>query len=140
MSEQPSIEELISKDIAFMGSDWVDDETVTEGPMKGLRYNGKKPCINCNDVFFWGCADDEDINDETLPLYHKALDDCSQNHGTAAMLYCARIRKERPQGAIYSCIPKEFWSLFDACGPEKETGFGNPYKPGEYDDEYLSKG
>lgn len=132
MREQPSIEKLIEMDIAFMGSDWVDDEAVTEGPMKGLRYVGEKPCVGCNDIFFWGCADAEDINEETLPLYHKALEDCGENHEVAAMLYCARIRKERLQGAAYSFVPEVLWQLFHDCGPEREVGFGNPYKPGEY--------
>lgn len=47
-------------------------------------------------------------------------------------LFCARVRGERPQGACYSRYPQELWPLFDAVGPERETGLGNPFKPGEY--------
>ncbi|UVG35196.1 hypothetical protein SEA_CECE_190 [Microbacterium phage Cece] len=47
-------------------------------------------------------------------------------------LFAARVRKLRPQGACYSRYPEELWPLFNEAGPERETGFGNPYKPGEY--------
>lgn len=47
------------------------------------------------------------------------------------------MRKERPQGACYPSN-KDLWPLFDACGPEKPTGFGNPYKPGEYKKKYKT--
>lgn len=47
-------------------------------------------------------------------------------------LFCARVRGERPQGAAYKVrYPEELWPLFDAAGPEREVGFGNPRKPGE---------
>lgn len=126
------IAELIEKDIAFMASDWVEDETVVDGPMEGFRYAGEKPAINCNDVFYWGCADSEYITVELLPLFNEAVDDCDGNLEMAANLYCARIRKERPQGAMYTYIPEELWPLFDECGPEREIDMGNPCKQGEY--------
>lgn len=47
-------------------------------------------------------------------------------------LFAARVRNLRPQGACYSRYPEELWPLFNEAGPERETGFGNPYKPGEY--------
>jgi hypothetical protein len=45
-----------------------------------------------------------------------------------AELYAARIRKMRPQGAAY---PERAatQALFDACGPERAIGFGNPRRP-----------
>ena len=53
--------------------------------------------------------------------------------GAVADLFAARSRQERPQGACYSGYDRSIWSLFDACGPEREVGLGNPYVPGEYD-------
>lgn len=95
--------------------------------------------VNCNDWFCWACADGEDITADSLPELKKAIEDVvaldrPSYYGT--LLYCCRRRKMRPQGA---CYPKGIdgknvvlWPLFDACGPEREIGIGNPYKPGEY--------
>lgn len=47
-------------------------------------------------------------------------------------LFAAKVKGMRPQGAAYTYIPTDAWDLFDACGPERQTGMGNPYKPGEY--------
>lgn len=127
-----TIQDLLDKYIAFMGTNWVKDESVKDGPVPGHREEGEIPFINCNDFFAWGCADGEDINEETLPELQKAVEDCKGDMETGALLYCARRRKIRPQGACYSMIPEELWPLFHDCGPERETGFGNPYKPGEY--------
>lgn len=77
---------------------------------------------NCSDLFFWGCADSEDINEEDLPLLRQSLED-SESHGM--LLYCARKRKMRPQGAYYTHL-REDEALFDVCGPERKTGIGNP--------------
>lgn len=126
------LEELMERDIAFLGSDWVPDEDAKHSPFPGYRYNGEINCIICSDVFFWGSADSETITEETFPDFLKAVDDCKGSKEIGAWLYCARIRKERPQGAAYTFIAKDLWPLFDACGPEREVEFGNPYKPGGY--------
>lgn len=86
--------------------------------------------INCNDLFFWACADCETITPENLPILAQAYED-SEYLGAA--LFCARVRKMRPQGAWYSYCDRKEWPLFDACGPEREKGFGNPAAPGEYE-------
>jgi hypothetical protein len=98
--------------------------------------------VNCNDVFCWGTSDCEDLTPERLPLLGKALDDCAAALGGDADaekkgwpwgidLFVARLRGERPQGAAYP-TDQRLWPLFDACGPERKTGLGNPYAPGEY--------
>jgi hypothetical protein len=86
--------------------------------------------INCNDVFFWGCADGEPITEDTLPILKQAVEEIGVSNGH--ILYCARMRKLRPQGAYYKYINKQDWDVFNACGEEREVGMGNPYKPGEY--------
>lgn len=80
--------------------------------------------VICNDFFFWGAADAEGILQEDLELLEQCLidDDIS---GT--LLYCARKRKLRPQGAAYKAfLLEESWPLFDACGPEREIDMLNP--------------
>lgn len=99
------------------------------------EYAPIKFFINCNDVFAWGCADSEEITPENLSALKQAIEDCNKiipNYGPiyGGDLFCARTRKFRPQGAAYPS-KKELWPLFDACGPEREVGFGNPYPPGK---------
>jgi len=132
MNTYPTIDELLEQHVAFMGEDWEDDDEISISALPGLRHKGQIACINCNDLFMWASADGEPITEETMPLFRKAYDDCNQDANIAGQLYCSRIKQMRPQGACYSSIPKNLWHLFDACGPERETGFGNPCKPGEY--------
>lgn len=90
--------------------------------------------INCSDIFFWGCADAERLTPENIEIFEQAHLDTKalMKHGDiwAPTLFCARVRKERPQGAAYPLDAKELWSLFDECGPVREIGLGNPYLPG----------
>lgn len=87
--------------------------------------------VNCNDLFWWASADCEKVTPENIHLLEESLkdiaeiDDCSEMGGE---LFCCRSRKIRPQGAAY---PKDerMWSLFDACGPDRDVDkkpFGNP--------------
>jgi hypothetical protein len=89
--------------------------------------------FNCNDLMYWGSSDCEDFTIDDLPEIKRALDDCEaalKHHGHYGIsLFVCRKRGQRPQGACYP--PKELWQLFDACGPEREVGLGNPYKPGQ---------
>lgn len=80
-------------------------------------------------MFFWGCADEEEVAVEEIP----ALQECwavAPENGTD--LWISRKRGERPQGAYYTYIDEQYWPLFNACGPEREVGDGSPYRPGEY--------
>lgn len=85
---------------------------------------------NVSDVFAWGSADLEDITPDTLPALEQAYADlraiCAVEH--TAELFAARVRRMRPQGAAYpTVLPAQ--RLFDACGPERLTGLGNPKAP-----------
>lgn len=77
--------------------------------------------VNCSDLFFWACADGEDIElSELLDLA-----ECyklSPQYGN--WLWCSRKRGMRPQTACYPYIPKEQWHLFDAAGPERDDPDG----------------
>lgn len=85
--------------------------------------------INCNDTFWWACADCERVTPDNLHVLRQAIADSEDNGDT---LFCARVRGIRPQGAWYSYCKREEWPLFHACGPEREVQFGNPCRPGEY--------
>lgn len=99
--------------------------------------DGKLFCgVDCSDCFFWGSADAEPLTPETLPILRQALEECEAMDKEHTDWYCyifvgdlfaARIRKMRPQGASYEIYPPGLWPLFDACGPERETGLGNPH-------------
>ena len=57
------------------------------------------PSIECGDVFVWGCADEEDILEDDLPLLEKCFEDTGGESGSnGAALFCARKRGMRPQG------------------------------------------
>ncbi|MGW2721390.1 hypothetical protein [Streptomyces sp. NPDC001492] len=87
---------------------------------------------NVNDVFAWGGADVEPITSDTLPALEQAYADLKAVGGEdyAAELYAARQRQTRPQGAAYPTKTHDAWrkicALFDACGPERAVGLGNP--------------
>jgi len=80
--------------------------------------------VGCNDVFCWACADAEPVASEAdVDALEQALKDADDD---GAMLYCARKRGMRPQGALYKHIDPANRHWFDECGPEREVGPGNP--------------
>ena len=87
----------------------------------------------CNDTFAWACAGLERITPENVADLEKAIADVSSATGRTGWgvdcswceLFVARLRKMRPQGAAYP-EDERLWPLFDACGPEREVGMGNP--------------
>lgn len=94
--------------------------------------------MNCNDCFYWGTSDDEEITPETFDVLKQSIEDIKAIDDELGMLYvnclyAARVRGMRPQGAAYpvneDAIPncKEIWKLFDACGPEREESITNPF-------------
>lgn len=96
-----------------------------------------KCTIDCSDVFAWGCADSEELEPEDIPLLKQAHaelealppEEGQTHHGYSAyseMLYCAKKRKMRPQGAVYKNLPQPTWPLFNSCGAHREPCFGNP--------------
>jgi hypothetical protein len=86
--------------------------------------------VNCNDLFYWGCADAEPVTKDNIDnlegAYSDAVNASKDGEIYAHLLFCCRAREMRPQGAYYDHIPKEMWSMLDACGEDRETGLGNP--------------
>lgn len=85
----------------------------------------------CNDVFAWACADCEEIRPDQLEILAKARADVAEATEDKwpwgfGILFAARVRGMRPQGAMYKHLDKRIWPLLDACGPEREPQLGNP--------------
>jgi len=85
--------------------------------------------VNCNDLFYWGCADAEPIVAADIPDLEAAKDDMRKVYREekktnmtvyGELLWCARKRRQRPQKAYYKYFPETSHALFDACGPEDE--------------------
>lgn len=81
--------------------------------------------ILCNDVFWWGTSDAEEVTENDLSDLEQALKDGGFVNGP--LLYCARRREMRPQGAYYKHLEKGSWHLFDECGPSRCPCFSNPH-------------
>lgn len=101
----------------------VEDLLIEEKLRLSTREDDGKiqPWILCNDLFFWGCADGEDISLEELP---QLLECHALSPSFGGDLWCCRKRNMRPQAAFYKCIPKSEWPLFDAAGPERDDPDG----------------
>lgn len=64
--------------------------------------------VNCNDVFYWGCADAENIcHGEIGDLYEMWKKD--PMWGAAA--WCIKKRKQMPQGPVADRMTKAGWDL-----------------------------
>lgn len=101
--------------------------------MPSVREGQLSIYVDCSDAFFWGSADAEELTPETLPILQQAAADLeaagADNHHLDH-LFAARVRKMRPQGACYEFYDEPaLRAMFDACGPERVTGLGNPHPP-----------
>lgn len=87
--------------------------------------------VNCNDMFFWACSDCEKLTPENLHILEQAVKDVKAVTGDsehADLLFCCRVRKMQPQGAVFDekYLPKRLWSLFAAAGEHRPADLGNP--------------
>lgn len=93
--------------------------------------------VNCNDFFYWGTADGEEVTPENIDVLEEAFREVVETPEVdiyyesywGAMVFCCKMRGMRPQGACYPS-KKYLWPLFDVCGPEREINLVNPKKPG----------
>lgn len=90
--------------------------------------------VICNDLTDWGCADAQVINEENFAILKQSVAECNVidpalGSIVGCELFVCRVRGTRPQGAAYPG-DRKLWALFDACGPERAIGVGNPYAPG----------
>lgn len=93
--------------------------------------------VQCSDEFSWATADCEPLTPENIGAFEQCVEDvrtaCAESGRSwppiwyAGHLFAARMRGMRPQGAAYPKDEPRLWPLFDACGPTREVGFGNPH-------------
>ena len=94
-----------------------------------------KICINCNDLFYWACADSEEFTPDDVDLLNECVADllaADKEYGDCYVfeLFCCRKRKMRPQYPFFRKYDRDRASyfednlspavraLFDALGPE----------------------
>lgn len=84
----------------------------------------------CNDVFDWGTSDCERITEWNIEILEQSIKDCKEakieGMYHAPILFCARVRKKRPQNRFYKNLCKELIDLYNACGPERKVSLFNP--------------
>lgn len=121
-------------------TDFIERVIRTVGSVEGLWFyqepsEGKMGVsVMCSDVFAWGFADVEEITPENIGELDQTIADCRNALGadfdmdSALLVFCARVRQMRPQGAAYPAFfPDPRWyALLDAAGPRRLTGPGNP--------------
>lgn len=108
----------------------------------GTKEEGFRPFINCNDVFLWGCADGHEFEPADIPDIMQAIEDCKPDLYYGPILWIARKRNMRPQGAMYEGsgyessggISVALRKMFNECGPHRPADIGNPYATPEEDD------
>lgn len=86
-----------------------------------VRDNKVSLYVNCNDLFYWACADAEPFEMTDLPDLKQAIID-SPNHGVS--LWCCRKRGMRPQSPCYKNFSDSDKKFFDAAGPERKDNGG----------------
>ncbi|OQW34532.1 MAG: hypothetical protein A4E20_10960 [Nitrospira sp. SG-bin2] len=69
--------------------------------------------VDVSDLFYWACADSEDVTEENLPLLKQSIEDianiCKRSvHKYATPLFAARVRGQRPQGKYISDYVYEY--------------------------------
>jgi len=74
--------------------------------------------VICSDVFYWACADLQMITDENVDVFVKSQQEAPEYGST---LFCARVRKMRPQSPMYEYVPAIYHDLFNECGPERDV-------------------
>lgn len=94
--------------------------------------------VNCNDIFWWGTGDAEDITAENVAVLEQCKRDIGEIVGGltrradvwcwTGVLFCARVRGMRPQGAVYKYVPRELWPLLDGAGEARVVDALNPYE------------
>lgn len=85
--------------------------------------------LDVSDFFAWGFSDVEEVTYQNLPVLEEAIEDVKKTGAGiyhAPLLFAARVRECRPQGAYYKYLDRKTWTMFDEVGPTRENGLGNP--------------
>lgn len=89
---------MLINQVVFLNSHWWMDDWPDEAK-KITSIN-----VNCNDIFAWGCADDEEINHcDIEPLYRMWKADPVWG----AAKWCAIRRNQKPQPPVIEAMKKD---------------------------------
>lgn len=94
----------------------IEDHLLADNLQLRVRDGECKLSVNCNDLFYWACADAEDFTIDDLHDLDRAIAE-SPEHGT--LLWCCRQRGMRPQKPYYKYFSDDEKVLFDSTGPER---------------------
>lgn len=106
------------------------DELLWHGnrDLEAFKDEPIKFMFNCSDTFQLGSADGEEITLERMPVLRQAVHDVNEITGAdqtkawiVTVIYCGRIRGQRPIKQFYTQEYQEFWPLFDSLGEPQET-------------------
>lgn len=103
------------------GIKWtVENLLITEQLRIAVQEDGSAYLyILCNDVFFWACADLEEVPLAEIP----DLIECyKQTPDYGDILWICKKRKLRPQNPFREVMSQFTRDLIDACGPERKNG------------------
>jgi hypothetical protein len=77
----------------------------------------------CNDVFYWGAADCEEITPDNIVVLAQAQLDAMAEGEMLFFdaLFAARVRHLRPQRPFLRTLKPSLRALFEACGPERDA-------------------
>ena len=121
--KESSPEQLRHLDQVIQLMNWYDAGDIEFGCNGGVV-----PRFNTNDLFYWGCGDAEDITPDDMGLLNSTASELEAMGKSCylGVLFAARKRRLRPQGACYPERDLDLCLLLDACGPYREPQLGNP--------------
>jgi len=73
--------------------------------------------VNCNDLFYWACADSEEIEPNELQDLFKCYE---KSKSFGGFLWACKKTGMRPQTPWYESFSEEEKRLFDECGPFRD--------------------
>ena len=95
--EEAAIAELLKDGVLFANS----REYLWEGEKQGETII---LFVNCNDVFYWACADAENVTLSELPDLHAMW---LKDKGWGGIKWCCKKRKMQPQVPMKEMMQKE---------------------------------
>lgn len=85
-----------------------DDEVLWFHLDKNDFFGEVKMLVNCNDIFWWACADVEEVTLEEIPvLYDTCYDKDGNKKSWGSSIWACLHRKMRPQHPVEDSMKKE---------------------------------
>ena len=96
----------------------VVDDMLIDGRIQVVCSDGAvRMYVDCSDLFFWACADAEEISFDELNDLSEYV---SISPGFGGLMWCAKKRGMRPQKPYYKLFSKAESEILDGFGPERD--------------------